>query len=224
MSQGTVSDTQPPPAPTQPPPAPTQPPPAPTQPGTSKFAVCSLVAGLAIFVACGFLAYHAGKASFALIQRPLVDPQNPASVPVTTILENASGVSGAGLVIYNRVLEAAVYHPALAGKYAIVLCTLALSFGLLALGYGLFVLGVEGTVSLEAKRQANDQTGSTIGLAFSTQVPGAFCFLLGAILAIVAVSRSATLQLSPWEAQEADRSNVLAGPIKTPELGPSVPG
>lgn len=173
------------------------PPPAPLPtPKMSGATITALVLGALIFLAAGVIATLAGVKSFDTIEKPLAASlEKGGQDPISAMLEKAPSADNGHLILYHRILEAQVYHRALADRHAVLLASMALSFGLMALGYGLFVQGIEGAVTLNASR-GGDTAPDGLRLAFSTQTPGAFCFLLGAILCVVNATRSFEIKLS----------------------------
>jgi hypothetical protein len=167
--------------------------------------------GLLIFLGNIFMAWRMASATSAYIRRPLL-AEGGESAMVFTAMKNADlGQS----MIYRRIIEGNIQMKAISNKQTTIIVGMAAGFGFLAVGFSLVIMAIRGSFELGATLP--NKTGE---LVLRSSSPGILCFVLGAVVIVVALMqkseldfRGMTLERTSKEAA-GEKSEARAGSEK----------
>ena len=125
---------------------------------------------------------------------------------VSLAMQGASGASANNHVLLNRVLDTELMLRTAQNRHTITVVSLSVAFSLVAIGFALFVMGAEGAFRLEgvASKEKN--------LMVKATAPGLLCFVLAAVVVIVALMSKTELRPGGFNVYpDAGASEYVAG-------------
>lgn len=138
-----------------------------------------LVIGVLIFAINMFFAWWVVFESNEFIRQGLVGTGGNKQV-MDFVLENLNQANANEIILKTRAIETEVHLKAIANRQTMAVVAMAAGFGLLAIGFALFVMGIESAFQLSGS------AGEIGGVVLKASSPGLLCFILAAIIFVVA--------------------------------------
>jgi hypothetical protein len=178
--------------------------------------------GLAIFVANIAMAWGMASSTSDYIRTPLLGNGGESAQVLTQMKTADLGQS----MIYRRIIEGNVQMKIISNKQTTVIVGMAAGFGFLAVGFSLVIMAIRGAFELGATLP--NKTGE---LVLRSSSPGVLCFVLGAVVIVVALMQKAELdfrgmsleatrtegQVTPQDAQTDSDPIPIPEPLKLVE-------
>lgn len=155
-----------------------------------------VVGGLLVFFLNMLLARAIAIHSNQSINRPYYDSTPSSFSAAAEALRQAPDASPNTMFLLHRIIEAELHHGLVANKQTLLVVGMAVCFGLMSIGFALYIMGIKGAFSFSVSSGGN--ASPTPALTLVGTAPGLLCFLLAAVVAVVALTRTFQAHLGSY--------------------------